>query len=64
MAARTVSPYGCYVNPCAAAGRRARDSRQDVSGRRRIQGSSPSFGDTPVPLRLDGDVQKASIWQL
>ena len=63
MAARTVSPYGRYVNPRAAAGRRAGDSRQDYLGRCRIQVKFSSFGGTPVLSRLDVDVQKVSVWQ-
>jgi hypothetical protein len=63
MEARTLSSYGRYVNPRAAAGRLAGDSMQDFSDKRRIQITLPPCGGPPIPPRLDVDVQKSSGWQ-
>ena len=54
IGARTVSPYGCYVNPRAAAGRRAKV----VGPSRRVQHSMPSAAQCAMVRTAKGRIPR------
>ena len=63
MAVLTVWPYGCYVNPRAAAGRRAGDSKQDFPERRAPEPESPHVGFQQCVASTETGTDVGSRWR-